>query len=100
MPRVSADFSYTHRSFHNFFINNENLNRHAGGTFEGSVLGVYETYMLTAPVDARLPDGGGYPITTYVATPAANAIPASNYQVREDVFGDTRKSAGMASNTT
>ena len=30
MPRVSADVSYTHRSFHGFFVTDD-LNRRAGG---------------------------------------------------------------------
>ena len=91
VPRVSADFAYTHRSFHGFFITDD-LNRHAGDTFDGSVLGAYESYTVTAPVDARLPGGGGYPITTFVATPAANSVAATNYLVREETFGDPRKS--------
>jgi hypothetical protein len=90
-PRVSADFSFTHRTFHGFFIT-DNLNRHAGGTFDGSVLGSYETYTVNAPTDSRLPGGGGYPITVYVATPTANALAATNYLVREDTFGEGRDS--------
>ena len=42
-PRLSADFSYTHRSFHGFFVTDD-LNRRAGG-----VASYYETYTLTAP---------------------------------------------------
>jgi hypothetical protein len=91
MPRVSADVSVTHRVFNGFFITDD-INRHAGGTFDGSVLGSYETYTINAPSDPRLPDGGGYPITVYVATPAANAVAAKNYLVREEVFGNTRDS--------
>ncbi len=48
MPRVSADVSYTHRSFHGFFVTDD-LNRRAGG-----VASYYETYTLTAPQDSRL----------------------------------------------
>jgi hypothetical protein len=90
-PRVSADFSFTHRTFHGFFIT-DNLNRHAGRSFDGDVLGSYETYTVNAPVDPRLPDGGGYPITVYVPTPTANAVAATNYLVREETFGEPRDS--------
>jgi hypothetical protein len=88
---VSADFSYTHRVFRGFFITDD-LNRHAGGTFQGAIAQSYESYTVNAQVDNRLPDGGGYPITVYVATPAAGAVAANNYLVREETFGETRKS--------
>ena len=90
-PRVSADFSFTHRSFHGFFITDD-INRHAGRTFGGPVLGSFESYTINAPVDPRLPDGGGYPITVFVATPEAAAVAAQNHLVREETFGDPRKS--------
>jgi hypothetical protein len=91
MPRVSADFSFTHRTFHGFFVT-ENINRHAGGTMQGSITQSYESYTVTAPVDARLPDGGGYPVTVFVATPAANGVAAVNHLVREETFGEPRDS--------
>jgi hypothetical protein len=91
LPRVSADFSFTHRTFHGFFIT-DNLNRHEGNTFSGSVLSSYETFTVNAPTDSRLPGGGGYPITTYVATAAAAVQAASNYLVREETFGNERDS--------
>ena len=52
----------------------------------------YETYTLTAPVDSRLPDGGGYPVTVYVPTNAANAVPQQLYLTRETDFGPERES--------
>ena len=57
IPRVSADFSYTHRTFHGFFVTDDLTRR-------GDINSYYETYTLTAPLDPRLPDGGGYPITS------------------------------------
>jgi hypothetical protein len=86
VPRVSADFSYTHRIFHGFFVTDD-LTRRANG-----VASYYNTYTLTAPVDPRLPDGGGYPITTYVPTNAANAVPQQLYLTRETDFGPERQS--------
>jgi len=91
IPRVSADFSYTHRVFEGFFVTTD-LNKHAGGVLGGSPAGSYETYTLTAPVDSRLPDGGGYPITVYAPTAAANAIAAKPYLVRESDLGAERDS--------
>ena len=37
----------------------------------------YDKWTINAPVDSRLPDGGGYPITVYVPTSAANATLSS-----------------------
>ncbi len=86
MPRVSADFSYTHRTFNGFFVTDD-LTRRANG-----VASYYESYTLAAPVDPRLPDGGGYPITVYVPTAAANAVPQRLYLTRETDFGPGRES--------
>ena len=63
IPRVSADFSFTHRSFHGFLVTND-LNRDPATA--------YDTYTVTAPQDPRLPNGGGYPITIYTVKPTAN----------------------------
>jgi hypothetical protein len=83
MPRLSADFSFTHRSFHGFFVTDD-LNRRAGG-----VASYYESYTLTAPTDSRLAGGGGYPVTVFV--PLSNAAPATTL-IREEDLGDTRTS--------
>ena len=85
VPRVSADFTYTHRSFHGFFVTDD-LNR------RGDVTSYYETYTLTAPLDSRLADGGGYPVTVYVPTAAANAVAPRLYLTRESDFGPERDS--------
>jgi hypothetical protein len=83
IPRLSGEFSYTHRSFHGFFLTDD-LNR--------SVNTGYETYTLTAPVDPRLPGGGGYPIKVYTVTAAAGATPAKTFQTLESNIGPTRDS--------
>ena len=62
VPRVSADFSFTHRTFHGFFVTDD-LGRNAATA--------YETYTLTAPNDSRLPNAG-QPITFYTVRAAAN----------------------------
>jgi hypothetical protein len=83
LPRLSAELSYTHRTFHGFFVTDD-LNR--------PVAGSYETYTLTAPVDRRLANGGGYPITVYVPTTAANAVAPKTYLTNETDFGPERDS--------
>jgi hypothetical protein len=52
----------------------------------------YETYTLTAPVDPRLPGGGGYPVKVYAVTAAAGATPAKTFQTLESNIGPTRDS--------
>ena len=81
MPRVSADVSYTRRDFHGFFVTDD-LNR--------NVNTAYETYTLTAPTDPRLPNGGGYPITVYTPTAAANAVASKTYLTWDTDYGPER----------
>jgi hypothetical protein len=85
VPRVSADFSYTHRTFHSYFVTDDLTRR-------GNINSFYETYTLTAPLDPRLPDGGGYPITRYLPTPAALAVAPQRYLMREKDLGAERSS--------
>ena len=80
---MSLDFSYTHRSFHGFFVTDD-LNR--------NVDTAYESYTLTAPQDSRLADGGGYPVTVFVPTAAANALGTQTILRQESYFGDERES--------
>jgi hypothetical protein len=83
VPRVNAEVSYTRRNFFGFFVTDD-LNR--------DVNTAYETYTLTAPQDPRLPNGGGYPITVYTPTAAANAIPSKTYLTWESDYGTERTS--------
>jgi hypothetical protein len=53
LPRVSVDASYSRRWWGNFFLTH---NRALGPQD-------YDDVTLTAPVDPRLPGGGGYPVT-------------------------------------
>ena len=53
LPRVSVDVSYSRRWWANFFVTH---NRALGPQD-------YDEITLTAPVDSRLPGGGGYPVT-------------------------------------
>ena len=81
VPRVAADFGYTHRSFHGFFVTDD-INRNPATS--------YESYTLTAPQDSRLADGGGYPVTVFVPTPAANAVQPQTILRQESFYGDER----------
>jgi hypothetical protein len=83
IPRLSTELSYTHRTFHGFFVTDD-LNR--------PVAGSYETFSLTAPSDPRLANGGGYPIAVVVPTAAANAIAPKTYLTNETDFGPERDS--------
>jgi Carboxypeptidase regulatory-like domain len=84
IPRLSAEVGYTRRTFHGFFVTDD-LTRPGASGF-------YETYTLTAPTDSRLADGGGYPITVYVPTAAAAAVPAKTYLTPETDYGPERDS--------
>jgi hypothetical protein len=81
VPRVSADVSFTHRRFNNFFVTDD-LNRDPATS--------YESYTLTAPTDPRLPGGGGYPVAVFVPTVAANAVQPQTILRRESFYGDGR----------
>ncbi|HKB11876.1 MAG TPA: TonB-dependent receptor [Vicinamibacterales bacterium] len=83
LPRATVELSYTRRNFFNFFVTDD-LNR--------DVNTAYESYTLTAPRDSRLPGGGGYPITVYTPTAAANAIPSKTYLTLESDYGSERTS--------
>ena len=76
LPRVSAELSYVHRTFHGFFVT-QDINR--------NVATDYATYTLIAPSDPRLPNGGGYPITTYV--PRVTTA-AQNFLTKESRYSD------------
>ena len=64
---MSAEFSYHVRTFSGFTVTD---NRALGPQD-------YDQFTITAPSDPRLPDGGGYPVTTI----AANKIVASDNYV-------------------
>jgi hypothetical protein len=75
LPRVSAEVAYNRRWFHW----REALGQ---GTVTDNVLVTpadYESWTINAPVDPRLPGGGGYPITVYNLTAAGNAKGTQQY---------------------
>jgi hypothetical protein len=86
LPRVSAEVAYNRRWFHW---------REAAG--QGTVtdnLNVspadYEHWTINAPIDPRLPGGGGYPITMYNLTAAGNAKGTQSYITVATDYGPER----------
>ncbi len=53
VPRVSAEVAYHRRWFRGFTVTDNHITQPSD----------YTAYTITAPLDPRLPDGGGYPIS-------------------------------------
>jgi len=69
MPRVSVEFGYFRRWLRNFTVT-DNLNLTANDL---------TPFSITAPVDSRLPNGGGYTVSgLYNVTPAGFLVAPSN----------------------
>jgi hypothetical protein len=77
ISRVAVEVGYNRRWWYGFRVT-DNLVRDPSQ---------YDEWTILAPLDPRLPGGGGYPITLHNVTPAANAIPAQNYVTFETDFG-------------
>jgi len=80
LPRVSLEAGYNRRWFGNFFVTD---NRAVSPSD-------YEPWSFVAPLDSRLPDGGGYTIEQFNITPAAQSRSPSNYYTFETDYGDAR----------
>jgi hypothetical protein len=80
IPRVSAEVAYNRRWFKGTKVTDNTLR----GPND------YDSFTITAPQDARLPDGGGYPITVSMVTAAAAARGAQNLVTFETDFGPER----------
>jgi hypothetical protein len=91
LPRVSVNVGYFRRVFGNFFVTD---NRAAQASD-------FDSFSITAPVDARLPNGGGYTIANlYNVRPALAGI-TNNFQTFSDVYGtQTRHWNGVEANFT
>jgi hypothetical protein len=77
---VSVEVGYNRRWFQNFFVTD---NTRVGPDD-------YDPWTYTAPLDSRLPDGGGYPITVYSITREAALRGAQNHLTFETDFGPAR----------
>jgi carboxypeptidase family protein len=86
LPRVSAEVAYNRRWWHW----REALGQ---GTVTDNILvkpSDYESWTINAPLDSRLPGGGGYPITVYNLTAAGNAKGTQQYITVASDFGPER----------
>jgi hypothetical protein len=78
VPRVSLDVSYFRRWYGNFVVQ-DNLSVAANE---------YDAFSITAPEDARLPDGGGYTVSGFKnLNPAAVGRAANNFPTLADNYG-------------
>jgi hypothetical protein len=82
VPRLSAEVAFNRRSFGGFTV----IDDQARGPAD------YRPWTIMAPLDPRLPDEGGYPITLYAQTAEAAGRAAQNYVTFETDFGDARTS--------
>jgi hypothetical protein len=77
LPRVSVDAGYNRRWFNNFFVDDNQLVGPSN----------YRPWTYIAPQHPDLPDGGGFPVTTYSLT---QALGARTYRTFETDFGPAR----------
>jgi hypothetical protein len=80
LPRVSVEVLYARRWWGNFTVT-DNLSLSPAD---------YESWVATAPLDARLPGGGGYPLTEWEVRPESAGRTAQNYITFETDFGPAR----------
>ena len=81
MPRVSVNVGYFRRIFGNFFVVDNRATKTAD----------YDPFHIVAPVDARLPGGGGHNIgTLYNVRPELAGV-TDNFQTFADNYGRQRR---------
>jgi hypothetical protein len=80
LPRVSVEVGYARRWWGNFTVTD---NRALGPAD-------FESWTATAPVDPRLPGGGGYSLVEYEQRPETAGRAAQNYVTFETDFGPAR----------
>ncbi len=78
VPRVAIDVGYFRRWFGNFQVTQ----------VIGRTAADFDPYSVIAPIDSRLPDGGGYTIEgLYNLNPLAVGVATTNYTTLSDNFG-------------
>jgi hypothetical protein len=78
LPRTSLEVGYARRWFKNFFVT-DNINLNASDL---------QLTTLTAPVNAKLPAGGGYPVSYYFPKPGVNTAAIQNRYTFASDYGD------------
>jgi hypothetical protein len=79
LPRVSVDVNYSRRWWNNFFVTHNRALTAAD----------YDEVTLTAPLDPRLPGGGGYPVTFLARNNNTPTLGVSSpYYTTTKDFGD------------
>ena len=78
LPRTSLEIGYHHRWFGNFFVTD---NRAVGPQD-------FDPFSITAPLDPRLPDGGGYVIDDLYDIKPAKFGEVDNFRTKASNFGD------------
>lgn len=78
LSRVSLEVAYSRRSFSGFTVSDNLLVQPSD----------YTSYQITAPLDPRLPNGGGYPITGLFDVNPALAGQINNLVTDSRNFGD------------
>jgi hypothetical protein len=78
LPRTSLEVGYARRWFKNFFVT-DNINLNASD---------FQLTMLTAPVNAKLPDGGGFPVSYYFPKPGVNTTTIQDRYTFASDYGD------------
>ena len=80
LPRISVEVAYNRRWWGNYTLTDN----------QAQSPDMFESYTVTAPIDPRLPDGGGYPITLWTIRPGFSGITPVNYVTFETDFGPAR----------
>jgi hypothetical protein len=78
LPRTSLEVGYARRWFKNFFVT-DNINLDASD---------FQLTTLTAPVNPKLPDGGGFPVSYYFPKPGANTTSIQDRYTFASDYGD------------
>jgi len=78
LPRVSADLTYFRRWYGNFVL----VDDLAVGPDD------FDRFSIAAPLDSRLPGGGGYQVEGYDIKPAKFGVPAQPYVTLSRKYGN------------